>query len=314
MEFWQLKQMQELPLEVKIEKTKLRIREWYEQFDGDVYVSYSGGKDSIVLLDIVRQMYPEVLAVFCDTGLEYPEIKDIVKQTENVRIIRPEMSFRNVIDKWGYPVVSKEQSQYIYDVKNTKSQKQLDTRLNGNKYGLGKVSEKWKYLLQTDIKISDKCCNELKKKPFKRFEKESCLKPILGIMANESVHRQKEYLNTGCNAFNITRPISRPIGFWTEQDILEYLKKYELKYPTIYGDIIELEDGKFGLTGVIRTGCIFCAYGVHLEKGVNKFQKLEKSHPKLHEYCIKPTDEGGLGMGYVLDIMGIKYKNEDIIT
>lgn len=311
MEYWQLQQLQGLPLEIKIEKTKLRIREWYESFEGEVYVSYSGGKDSIVLLDLVRSVYPDVLAVFCDTGLEYPEVKEVVKNTSNVKTIRPEMSFRNVIEKWGYPIISKEQSQYLYDAKNTKSEKQLNTRLYGNKYGLGKVSEKWKFLLDTDIKISDKCCNELKKKPFKKFERQTGLHPILGIMANESIHRQKEYLNTGCNAFESKRPISRPIGFWTEQDILIYLKKYNLKYPSVYGDIIELNDGRLELSGVIRTGCIFCAYGVHLEKGVNKFQKLETTHPKLHEYCMKPKEEGGLGLAYVLDVINVKWKITD---
>ena len=74
-----LKQRQNLPLNLKIELTKRRIREFYEYFDGQVYVSFSGGKDSTVLLDIVRSLYPNVLAVFVDTGLEYPEVRQFVK-------------------------------------------------------------------------------------------------------------------------------------------------------------------------------------------------------------------------------------------
>ena len=72
MEFYQLQQMQSLPLELKIEKTKIRIREYYEELDGYVYISFSGGKDSTVLLDIARSMYPDIPAVFSDTGLEEP--------------------------------------------------------------------------------------------------------------------------------------------------------------------------------------------------------------------------------------------------
>ena len=64
MELWQLQQKQSLPLEAKIAMTQQRIREWYEHWDGEVYVSFSGGKDSTVLLHIVRQMYPDVPAVF----------------------------------------------------------------------------------------------------------------------------------------------------------------------------------------------------------------------------------------------------------
>ena len=310
MEKWQLQQLQGLPLEIKIQKSLIRIKEWYEQFNGEVYVSFSGGKDSTVLLHLVRTLYPSVVGVFSDTGLEYPEVRNFVKTIDNIIWIKPELNFKQVIDKWGYPIISKEQSQYIYDAKNTKSEKQLDIRLNGNKYGMGKVSEKWKYLIDSDIKISDKCCNELKKKPFKKFEKETGLHPILGVMATESIHRQKEYLNTGCNAFNSKRPISRPLGFWTEEDILLYLVLNKLEIPSVYGDIISDDENKsLKLSRLTRTGCMFCAYGVHLEKGVNRFQQMKNTHPKMYEYCMKPKEEGGLGMAYVLDVINVPYKN-----
>ena len=310
MEKWQLKQLQGLPLEIKIQKSLIRIQEWYEQFNGEVYISFSGGKDSTVLLHLVRSLYSDVVGVFSDTGLEYPEVRNFVKTVDNIIWIKPELNFKQVIDKWGYPVISKEQSQYIYDAKNTKSEKQLHTRINGNKYGMGKVSDKWKYLIDSDIKISDKCCNELKKKPFKKFEKQTGLHPILGVMATESIHRQKEYLNTGCNAFDSKRPISRPLGFWTEEDILLYLLLHNLDTPSVYGDIINDDENKsLKLSGLTRTGCMFCAYGAHLEKGVNRFQSMQITHPKMYEYCMKPKEDGGLGMAYVLDIIGVQYKN-----
>ena len=116
MEAWQLKQLQGLPLEVKIEKTKLRIREWYEHWDGEVYVSFSGGKDSTVLLHIVRELYPDVKAVFVDTGLEYPEIREFVKSIENVDWLKPKMTFKEVIEKYGYPVISKDVARNVGDV------------------------------------------------------------------------------------------------------------------------------------------------------------------------------------------------------
>jgi len=66
-----------------------------------VYVSFSGGKDSTVLLHLVRSLYPEVPAVFCDTGLEFPEIKEFVRNTPDVTTIRPTMSFRKVLEIMG---------------------------------------------------------------------------------------------------------------------------------------------------------------------------------------------------------------------
>lgn len=107
-------QMQSLPLPAKIQMTKRRIYEWVEHFGEDgVYVSFSGGKDSTVLLDLVRKSYPEIPAVFVDTGLEYPEIREFVRTFENVVWLKPKMNFRQVIEKYGYPFFSKEISECI---------------------------------------------------------------------------------------------------------------------------------------------------------------------------------------------------------
>lgn len=94
----ELEEMQRLPLQRKIQITTARIIEWYQHYDGKVYVAFSGGKDSTVLLDIVRRIYPDVPAVFSDTGLEFPEVREFVKSCENVTIVRPEMNFRVLSD------------------------------------------------------------------------------------------------------------------------------------------------------------------------------------------------------------------------
>lgn len=79
MKLYELRQKQSLPLESKIEMSLRRIKEWYSENQGAVYVAFSGGKDSTVLLHLVRSLYPEVPAVFVDTGLEYPEIREFVQ-------------------------------------------------------------------------------------------------------------------------------------------------------------------------------------------------------------------------------------------
>ena len=109
-----LQQMQSLPLKDKIAMTKRRIEEWYEHYDGQVYVSFSGGKDSTVLLHMARELYPNIKAVFVDTGLEYPEIRKFVMSFENVDILKPKMNLVQVIKKYGYPVFSKEVSECVY--------------------------------------------------------------------------------------------------------------------------------------------------------------------------------------------------------
>lgn len=314
MERWQLQQLQSLPLEAKIRKTEQRIKEWYEKYDGDVYVSFSGGKDSTVLLHIARQLYPDIKAVFVDTGLEYPELREFVKTIDNVVWLKPAMRFDEVIEKYGWPIISKEQSQYIHQYRTAKSEKTKMTRLYGNKANRGKISAKWLYLVDAPFKVSDQCCNIMKKNPAKKFEKESGLHPMIGVMAEESQKRVQDYLKFGCNAFEAKRPISRPIGFWTEQDILKYLDENNIKYASVYGKIEKtikesnytfFEDDlkcEYSLSGVNRTGCMFCSYGINLEKDENKFQKMKKTHPKIYDYIINK-----LGLGEVLDYIKVKY-------
>lgn len=110
-----LKYFQAMPLDIKVAMTKTRIREWVKEYGTDgVYVSFSGGKDSTVLLHIVRELYPNIEAVFVDTGLEYPEIREFVKTFSNVTILRPKMRFDEVIKKYGYPLISKDISLTLY--------------------------------------------------------------------------------------------------------------------------------------------------------------------------------------------------------
>ena len=105
----ELHQYQALTLEQKIEMTKERIKAWVDHYGIDgVYVSFSGGKDSTVLLHIARQMYPNIKAMFVDVPTQYPELRDFVKQFDNVDIVRPKMSFVEVCDKYGFPIIGKE--------------------------------------------------------------------------------------------------------------------------------------------------------------------------------------------------------------
>ena len=168
-----LKVMQNMPLSMKIILTKKRIEEFANEVGWEkVFVSFSGGKDSIVLLDIARQLF-NFPAVFIDTGLEYPEIKDFVKTFDEITTIRPKMSFVEVLKKYGFPLISKEQAQYIRQYRTCKSEKTKHTRIHGNKWGRGKISKKWLFLLDAPFKISEQCCDVMKKRPIHKYIKEN---------------------------------------------------------------------------------------------------------------------------------------------
>lgn len=260
---------------------------------------------------MVRRVYPDAPAVFVDTGLEYPELRGFVKTIGNVTWVKPEMNFKAVIQKYGYPLISKEVSQKIYEARKTPCGAYAARFEDGNahtlKYGKRYSMVKWKWLRDSNIPISHMCCNVMKKRPAKKYEKETGRKPIVGTMACESNLRKNVWKKNGCNAFDSKRPISQPLSFWTEQDILKYLLKFNIPYAPVYGEIIS-ENDRLHTSGCDRTGCVFCAYGCHLEKEPNRFQRLKVTHPKLWSYCMKPWDEGGLGMKEVLDYIGVKYE------
>lgn len=311
MKRWQLMQRQGLPLQAKIIMSKIRIQSFYENLnvDGDIYVALSG-KDSRVLLDLVRSLYPNTLAVFVDTGVEYPEVVNIIKNIANVRILKPKKSFYQIVNEGNVPFISKKISMGINRFTKTKSEVQRQLRLWGGinptsgKKQHPTISQKYHYLLNDPVmqNVSEKCCKYLKKDPFVRFEKETGLKPLIGTMTNESSDRREQYLKNGCNAFEKTIK-SSPISFWTEQDILKYIEINKIEIASVYGDIVK-KNNSLHLTGVERTGCMGCMYGIIQEskKGLNRFQRMKLTHPKHYDFYINK-----LNFKYYLDLINIKY-------
>lgn len=265
----------------------------------------------MVLLHLIRSLYPEVPAVFSDTGLEYPEIREFVKQFDNVTIIRPEMTFKKVIQEYGYPVISKDVSRTLHYARKESGWALL--KIHGlNKdgsYSRWKAThyKQWAFLKDAPFEVHDYCCTVMKKRPLFKFQKETGLLPYVGTMAEESVQRTQAWMQTGCNAYEGTHPKSAPLSFWTEQDILQYIVENDLPIASCYGEIKKDENGKLFTTGVHRTGCMFCIFGAHLEKSPNRFERMKETHPKQYDFCMRPLDENGLGLDAVLNYLNIRH-------
>ena len=424
-----LKELQALDLNHKIMITQTRIIEWYEKFNGNVYISFSGGKDSTVLLNIARQIYPNIPAVFSNTGLEYYEIQKFAKQM-GATFIAPKIRFDEVVSTYGYPLISKEVSEAIYYARRICSQPvqveresrtevwrkrrellgarrtnfletgRLET--NGNWWGGGESKpyhdrnsgepkddpsgpmdgicpqagrtsreiveertgqqaktsrgkwgnyhrrslnpdesnpadkecfwnkrkqtdwsnwrmgafsnhveqfgeksqfnkEKYLPLVYTPFLISHMCCSKMKKGPLKAYQRKTKAFPILATMADESRIRKQAWIRHGCNAFDSKHPMSQPLSFWTEQDVLAYIVRFGLDICPVYGEIVSVDaDGNqyspVGLTGDLpnlqctgckRTGCVFCGFGFHNEKGKTRFQLLAEIEPRKYEYALQ---------------------------
>ena len=309
---------QALPLDIKIRMTEQRIKEWVEVFGVEgVYISFSGGKDSTVLLHIARNIFPNIKAVFIDTGLEYPEIREFVKTFDNVDWIKPKLTFKQVIEKHGYPFISKAISQKIHEGKGKPdgyTKKYFTPQDQGGKFSKYNYS-RYAFMLNSPFNFGRGCCYEMKKNPAKKYDKQTNRKPITAQMCEESLLRETTWLQYGCNMFDNKTPKSNPMSFWLEQDVLNYIQTYNIKICSVYGDIVvdyEKEDNIEGqesffidrqlkTTGCKRTGCMFCGYGCHLEKSPNRFERMKETHPKQYEYIMKDWDKGGLGYKKLID-------------
>lgn len=345
------KQLLALDLQDKEILSYEKIDQWFTAWGGKCYVSFSGGKDSTVLAYLAAQelsryrtpIYPLTLA-FVNTGLEYPEIQHFVddyamwlqKQFPRIDVqrarLRPKMNIRQVIAKYGYSIVSKEVSAYVGNARINPGGKSAQ-RLRGEYLDKnGEKSpyncEKWGYLVYAPFLVSDSCCKVMKKGPMHKFEGKTGNHPMTAVMAEESRLRMLKWQRTGCNAFDGKRPMSKPMSFWTEQDVLRFIVDREIPIASVYGEIVA-SDGEndypstliekpLHCTGCQRTGCMFCAFGAHLEKGENRFERMKHTHPKHYDFCIDggefdPADglwkpnEKGLGYGRVLDYIGVRY-------
>lgn len=345
------KQLLALDLQDKEILSYEKIDQWYTAWDGKCYVSFSGGKDSTVLAYLAAKelsryrtpIYPLTL-VFVNTGLEYPEIQRFVNdyavwlQKEFPRIgvqlvrLRPKMNIRQVVAKYGYSIVSKEVANCVWEARKnpggTRTKRIHGELLTPSGEKSPFCCDNWEYLLYAPFWVSGECCRIMKKSTAHSYESKSKLKSMTAMMAKESRQRMINWQKTGCNAFDGKRPMSKPMSFWTEQDVLHYLRDENIPYCSVYGEIVA-SDGEHDYastliekplhcTGCQRTGCMFWGFGAHLEKGENRFERMKHTHPKHYDFCIgggayDPADgmwkpnENGLGYGRVLDYIGVRY-------
>lgn len=278
-----LTSLREMNLESKIIQTKHLIKCAVREFGlNKVYISYSGGKDSTVLSHIAKSIYPDILHLFANTTNEYPETIQHIKWEKekngtNIITILPMdchgeiWTFKKVVEHYGYPMFSKRVSNAIRTYQHALSER---TKHNSQNY----IDRNFKkYDKYKELPISDKCCDKLKKEPLRRKAKELGLEcAILGILASESYQREKDWLEHGCNVFHERKDNqSRPLSFWTDEDILEYIAKYNVKIPKLYE------------MGYSRNGCMYCGFGVHLEPAhCNRYQKLKQTHPIQYTYFL----------------------------
>ena len=174
----------------------------------------------------------------------------------------------------------------------------LDGQADGDK----SIFNKEKYLpacRDLPFVIGGACCRIMKKSPMAKYQHKTGKVPFIGTTTEESQLREQGWLKTGCNSFDTKKPMSKPLSFWTEQDILRYIKENNIPIASVYGEItndtkdgqMQMENcGKLRCSGCQRTGCMYCAFGAgneHKKNGKSRYEILAETHPKVYDYVLR---------------------------
>ena len=243
-------------------------------------ISFSGGIDSTVMLHLIRIIDKNKKAIFINTTNEHSEILKFVQTVDNVETIRPKMTFTKVVEKYGFPLISKLTARMLTDLRNPHPNNE-DTRhlfltgikRDGTKSNSFQLAKKYRYLINAPFDITFKCCNYLKMEPIKLFKKDGT---FVGTMAIDSRQRRSSYLQTGC--INLKQHKCIPLSIWTKEDIWNYIRQNNLSYCDVYDK------------GESHTGCAYCAFGIMFDP--LRFQRLKNREPKRYEQMMKIENNG----------------------
>ena len=297
----ELRERQQWTLPQKIDHSLGVIEQFNAHFDGQVFVSFSGGKDSCVMLNLVKVIIPHVKCMFIMTGCESPSVCRFIRQKkadgEDIEIVRPEKSLREVFDYCGFPLVSKEVAHDVSLCRHNPTCKSAIKKLDfDNPHS---IPIRWRYLLEEPYNISDRCCFWLKKQPSDKYIKRTGRRPFIGLLADEGYTRQTAYIKRGgCNSFNEEgrrHAVSWPLAIWTEADVWQYIRERNLPIPDIYAN------------GATRTGCMGCGFGAYKDKV--PCETLRKLWPKWYD-LIMNYENNGVRYGDALDKMIERGKHE----
>jgi 3'-phosphoadenosine 5'-phosphosulfate sulfotransferase (PAPS reductase)/FAD synthetase len=270
-----LQELQSMNLYQKIDHAIGTIEKFCREIPNPT-ISFSGGRDSTVLLHLIRNILKkDIPAIFINTGNEFPEIIKFVRTFDNVTVLHPKTHLKQIIDKYGFPLISKNYSSIIYRLrKGAKTGIYFSKTCPSGSQNHWFLPEKYRYLINEKFSCSDRCCYFLKKQTASKRN------AITGEMAEESDLRKQSWIMYGCNSFNKKHSKSKPLSIWTRNDIQAYIRLFNVRICPLYDDY-----------RIERTGCMFCGFGAHLEK-YSRFEYLMENHPKIYKWFLSLENNG----------------------
>ena len=291
--------------DLKVLTATHRMEDLFLSTKGKCYISFSGGKDSTVLLALAKMsmdvgvLPPDgIKAVFVNTGVEMQATIDFVKWVRdsgyyhNIDIIRPKLPYAQVISKYGKPMLSKMKAEYIGRWQDGARNNNIMSYFvygknpnTGKQFSKTKLANKYFHMLHPKFNVyaSQKCCKYLKKESAKYYDKENNIEgEIVGIRANEGGARQlslnKRIKNGGklCTYYKGKIMIKAPIIDWTDEDIDRFIEKYNVPLSRAYTE--------YGMT---RTGCYGCPFSLDIADNLHILYKYEPNRYKGAMHFLK---------------------------
>ena len=302
----EIRERQAIPYEIKLRMSLNRVRDFINYYgESGVAICFSGGVDSTMAVHFIRNYcgYDKVKAISV-IGIENKYNIDLIKKTENVDIVKVRYSQKEILERFGVPIISKRVSKSLKALQNP-TEKNANIRnlaltgitSEGRKAPTYKLAKKWYFLIDAPFKISNQCCYYMKETPLEKYAKEKGYGTISAITAEESKSRMDGYAKQGsCNVFK-GNGYSTPFAFWTHQDILRYLYENQVEISEAYGEIVE-ENGVYRTTKAQRTGCPVCLFGMQFDEYPNRFQRMYYEDHRQWKNALV-----GMGLKDVLDFM-----------
>ena len=259
------------------------------------YISFSGGKDSTVVHHLVDMALPEnkIPRVFVNTGIEYNAIVEFVREREREDdrfvIIQPNKNIKKMLEEVGYPFKSKEHSVYVHEWQvGHKDRGYMKRYLSKKDFGCPNIL-RYQFSDEFKLKVSDKCCKELKKKTFNKWLKENHKKTrITGMMKAEGGQRTKiNCILLKDNKLIAFHPLAKVTHEWEEW----FIKEFDIKLCKLYYEPYNFK----------RTGCKGCPFSLDLSEQLAVMDRYGmEGERKQCEYIWQPVYEEYRRIGYRL--------------
>lgn len=264
-----LNNISKVPLDKKISLSNKIITKSLKEYHNQV-VYWSGGKDSTIVLELVRRKYPDIPVVFVDTGVLFPETLDFVDKISNdwrlnIKFIKTkEYDFWKIGEKYGWPIFGK----------NVASNVERSRRSGNRRKQLNKFEN---FLLDIQAKISTRCARHLLENPGLQYEKEHKVNlKFIGIRALESRARVRLWVDHGDlypvkHYYGKNKPIykSSPLSIWTDEDVDHYYINNKIPLCSLY------------TKGYRRNGCWTCAMAIKFGQLERLYQYNNRKYNKL---------------------------------